>query len=239
MGTDRNPSPVCTIYALAGDDAKIRYVGRTGKSLQERLQRHRWQANALSGSCQKPVSVWLRSQNHVTILPLEEVPRTIASSSEMEWVERLASQGVNLLNRMGNGWRPSPDHRQNISESNRRRFNDPAARARIGRISRERVFTEEQRAVLSERAKGRKHSPEARAKMSASRRGVPKSEETRARMKQAQQRRKESGGFGPISEETKKKISLSLRGRPKSEEWKQKMRDTNARKRAEKEVMGG
>lgn len=239
MPPDKNPSPWVTIYALTESSGEIRYVGRTGKSILHRLSRHSERARQNGGTCQKPVSTWLRSRNfEVKTIELDRVPRDGASRSELEWIKKLA-QTCDLLNSMGKDWSPSEDHRNAVRNWNHKRFSDPAARERVGRISKERVFTQEERAAQSERARGRKHTAEARAKMSAAHKGVPKSPEARENIAAANRKRGELMRGVPLSEETRRKISEAGKGRPKSEEWKQKMRDSHARRRAEREVMGG
>ena len=236
---DRNPSPFVTIYGLTNSAGDVCYIGRTGKTLNHRLSRHRTQARDKGGTCTKRVSEWIRSEGYeVGIVPLEVVERDRASRAEWEWIQKFKSEGVELANRQGYDWSPDPVQREIIIATNRKRFEDPAARARIGRISRERVFSDEERAAMSARAKGRRHTPEARAKMSASKKGVLKSPETRARMSAAQQRRSAEGNYPPLSDEHRAKLSAAHKGKPKSEETKRKMREAWVARR-QRQVMQG
>jgi len=229
-----------TIYALTCEfDDEIRYVGRTTKSLRERLTRHLWQARKDGEACTRYLSRWIRANGYaITIRALETVEDD-GRDAERDWIARLRHDGAALVNttRGGEGMAPgqyihSPEHRAAISAANRRRFEDPAARARIGRISRERVIGPEERAARAARATGKRHTAESRAKMSAARKGVPKSPQTREKIAAANRVRAAQRRGVPLDDRTKQKLSAALKGRPKSEETKMRMREAWARRKA-------
>ena len=100
----------------------------------------------------------------------------------------------------------SKEHRQKISEANKRR-----------------VFSEETRAKLSEKAKGRKHSEESRAKMSLSRKGKCFSQEVRtARIGRTR------------SKEAHAKIIAARKGKPLSPEALARRLERNQARRLER-----
>jgi len=215
------------IYALR-DDRKndIRYIGKTSRSLQWRLDRHRWAAK--SGTTW--VHNWVRSTNdQVSIILIEEVARANADAAEVKWIAEYRARGCRLTNissggESGHTFSLTPEQRSKISAANHRRFADPAAREHMARKGRERPPMP-----------GRPQTDEHKAKLSRIN-SRPKTEAEKAAMKAAALRRiadpiaraaliaRLQAARRPMSDETRAKISAAGKGRKKSESMRSKLK---------------
>lgn len=89
-----------TIYALCGEDLVVRYVGRTGCAMRERLNNH------LQGAKKgmSPLHEWLRDQGQsVIMIELQRLQKTQyyfgdTAIAERKWVEHYVRQGNDLFN---------------------------------------------------------------------------------------------------------------------------------------------
>lgn len=93
-----------TIYGIKDPrTGRIGYVGRTGKTLPERLQQHVY--NSKCGKSKR--SVWIRSILDAGCLPeiveLEQVTHENAIASESNWIGKLRSQNGGLTNKTRRG----------------------------------------------------------------------------------------------------------------------------------------
>jgi hypothetical protein len=192
------------IYALRDDAGSIRYIGKTGKTLQSRLTEHLYEAKRGDKNHR---CTWLRSLLNEGTLPsitlIEEVDGD-GCAAEISWIRYFRDHGVRLTNGTDGG------------------------EGCVGRI-----VSEETRRKTSLALKGIKRSEETRRKISISKRRENLSDETIYKRSAAQKGRKYSEevrrnmsiahiGRKP-SEETKQKLSLINKGKKLSEEHKLKM----------------
>ena len=106
-----------------------------------------------------------------------------------------------------------PEYRKKLSEAEKKRYSDhPEIRKKISEAHKGKTFSEEHRKKLSESHKGKPCKPH-----------KPVSEETRKKMSEA----KKGKLRGPRSEETRKKISEAHRGKTMSEEARKKMSEAH------------
>lgn len=87
----------CLIYGLAADDGRIRYVGQTRMTLKRRLAYHFKNCHKSNSA----VNRWLRGAKGVEIALLDD--NGTWDVSEILWIDRLRSQGVDLLNQTRGG----------------------------------------------------------------------------------------------------------------------------------------
>jgi Mor family transcriptional regulator len=86
------------IYGLYNKNTgEVRYVGRTGRNLRDRLHNHRY--NAKTERCNSPKGKWIRKVDpkNIEILKLEN-PSKNEKEKELWWMEYLEYLGCNLLN---------------------------------------------------------------------------------------------------------------------------------------------
>ncbi len=198
----------------------VRYIGRTDKEPQYRLDRHIWHARMATST--RLVAEWIRACDFdVEMVALQE-RASDDRVAERRWIRRMRTHGVDLMNMNDGGDGPgrgsftlTVEQRAKISESNRRR-----------------VAGQHQRELMRTLSTGRRHTDSARAKMSAARLGVPKSPGARANIAAANRRRGEKLRDIPLPTETRAKISAALKGQPKSETHKQNMREAWQRRKA-------
>jgi DNA invertase Pin-like site-specific DNA recombinase len=86
------------IYGLVrkSEPLKVRYVGRTKLSPEERFSQHK---TASRGKSQAPVHRWMRKHNDTDFIVLEEnIPLNQLVSRETYFIGKMAKEGHNLLN---------------------------------------------------------------------------------------------------------------------------------------------
>lgn len=85
------------IYALrSAGDTEVRYIGRSGRPLDQRLQVHK--QNAFRQNYPPKVSAWIREAGDIEIVPLARCTARLAAKREREWVERYHALGHRLTN---------------------------------------------------------------------------------------------------------------------------------------------
>lgn len=124
------------IYTLSLDGHAHRYVGRTTKGIRFRLMQHRYMIN----HADFPLYRWMRKvgpENVVaTVLEVCDT-RADLPAREAYWVAEMRQQGMALLNCSDGGEgmvAPAPHITAARVAANKRRFEDPAERARIGAL---------------------------------------------------------------------------------------------------------
>lgn len=146
--TQRNTDRTATIYVLADSRVthpvmRIRYVGRTVRSLAIRLRDHWTTANADE---QTHRARWMRAVRngggHVVIEEIARVPFMFIDAAEIDFIARLRREGADLTNTTAGG----------------RGLLDPSEDTRAKMSSRARGHT---------RWVGKKHTAEARVRMRA------------------------------------------------------------------------
>jgi hypothetical protein len=175
------------VYALTDSlTGEVRYVGHTSIGLVERLTRHL--DFARTGKAWR-VSQWLRDAHYeIGVTVLESDPVDLYAC-EKAWIARLIADGLDLTNCALVDFTPSPEHREAITAFNRRRFADPAERARVGDRMRGRQQTPEVKEKLRALNLGRRPADVIRERMSAENLGKPKSPEHREKIALAAKRR--------------------------------------------------
>jgi hypothetical protein len=225
--------PLCVIYALSINGADYRYVGMTQIGAEARLRIHR----KTGRSPKLPSARWIKKHQAlgeaIRVTVLEECTPENIGDREAAWIERLRSEGHDLLNvtEGGRGGLPGFTHtdeaRAKMSAKLKGRTFDDEWRARLSAASslqERRPVSEETREKL--RVAMVRRGPmtaEQRAKQSAAMRGRKLSAEHRAALSAGAKRRP------PQSEETRRKRSETLRGHELSEETRRKIAASNSR----------
>ena len=192
----------------------VRYVGKTVKTLAQRLTLHLCEARR---GVRNHRCAWLRSLSGPPIIELvAEVPGD-GCSEEIELIAGLRCLGVSLVNGTAGGdgtvgYRHSAEVRAKISAA----------------------LTPERREKIAAGQRGRKASAALRRRLSLAHAGKPLSEGTKAKMSVAQTRRmldpKTRRAFvslsvgRQVSLETRAKISAAKKGRKHTEAALEKMR---------------
>jgi len=93
--------PRVTIYALSSSESsnRVRYIGQTSKTLDERLSKHK------TASADTPVALWIRSEiakgRTIIIQALEK--NAPLGEAEVRWISLFKESGAQLLNCNGSG----------------------------------------------------------------------------------------------------------------------------------------
>ena len=174
------------IYGLIdGTTLELRYVGKTTKSLTERLAKHQ-----SFRSTNHHLNNWLRSTD-VSIIILNHKPNDL-DEAEINWIRKMRTQGARLLN-IADGGTGGFTGRHNT---------ETRAKIRASHIGMK--HTVEVREKISVKTKDAM-TPEHCAKLRAAHLGKPLSLEHRAKIS--------AGQIGRVqSEATRMKISMTKRG---------------------------
>ncbi len=207
------------IYGLVQrGTTEIRYVGRTSKPMNHRLERHIWSSRIRATL----VAHWIQSCREEIEMVVLEADALDDRKAERLWIKRLRAEGADLVNENDGGdgamageFKLTDEQRAKISASNARR-----------------TYTAETIEKMRRSHMGFRHSVESRRLMSEKRKGIPKSFETRARMAVASRARADQFRGVPLSPEHRAKISEATKGKPKSEAHRQKMREAWQRRKA-------
>lgn len=129
-------APMCVVYGLTLDGESYRYVGRTSCGLAKRMREHVYAART---GKDLPVYRWMRKHGaeNVRAVILAEGVREDLPPLESQWVAKLRDEGHHLLNCSdgGEGLINPPAYVTAARvAANKRRFADPAERARISAI---------------------------------------------------------------------------------------------------------
>lgn len=115
------------LYYLTGVDGRIRYIGKTVRSLKKRLSSHISEAR-----CGHPGhrQNWIRAQGYQIEIHLIETVQGGGSNEEKALIKGLRGLGLDLVNRTegGEGVIPTPELRLIMSERGKERFQDPIFR---------------------------------------------------------------------------------------------------------------
>lgn len=230
------------IYALR-DNHWIRYVGKTIKSLEERLSGHMKDArdkNNKNYKCNWIRTMLLRGQ--IPRITLIEEVEGDGNEEEIKWIKFFRKGGVNLTNITGGGqghphtkesrlkisnarkgkgvgWHHTPEARAKMSISRRGHFVSIETRQKVSAAQRgvkDGPLPFEQRQKISESLKGQ--IPWCKGKRIYGRKGSPHSEEHKRKIGLANKGH-------TVSPETRLKVSQALKGKPKSIEHRAKLSD--------------
>jgi hypothetical protein len=195
---------ICRIYTLIDPRTdEIRYVGKTTRTLGQRLKAHLYQKST-GYKCH-----WVQQLLDLGLKPicnlLEITDESHWQEREIYWIARLRAEGCELTNMTPGGDGIATG--SHLSEETKIKMSQAHKGIR---------HTEEERKKISEAQKGRVFSKEEREKMGAPKIGRPLSEEHRKKLSIAGKGRKKT-------EEWKKKIGLANKGRHHTEESLAKM----------------
>lgn len=205
------------IYGLAGPEG-IRYVGQTRRTMQARYAQHRLHAE--QHNKQWRVCRWWRTLSAPPeVVILERCHPDDLNEREKFWIAHFRNSGVDLCNHTEGGQNPVPDAetRSRMSASAKRRFQDPAERARMATLRRGWVATPETRAKMSASLRVVRGTPEARARTSELSRGRTMSE----------------AGKRSVAESSR----LHMTGRTLPPEWRENIGKANRGKKRSPEVV--
>lgn len=238
MGLVETVNEACIYALLEADGYDIRYMGKTIKSISDRLSRH---LSTARRGIKSRVYNWIRAvELKVRIVTLEKCLIADVDRLEKKWIAYYRSSGANLLNVSdgGNqcgGFSLTPEQRNKIRESNFRRFSDPAARERVSESNRTRQKTN----------KKPNHTLAGREAMRAANKR-PKTEKEKESMRAAGLRRMQDPAqkaallarrpCGPLPLEQKQKLSAATKGVSKSEETRRKMTAAWIKRKAEQKI---
>lgn len=216
------------IYALLDSDGKIRYVGKTSKSLEKRLTEHLY-VSRRGIKCHR--CDWIRSLLKVGFLPTIQLIGEVNGNGcreEQAWIKWFREEGFNLTNLTDGGdgfvgYKPSVDTRRNMSLSAKKRYNSSEKEKNrlrniaIGNTNRRgKKFSLESRLKMSLAHKGVRLSKEHCLSMSEGRIGIKMSKEHQAKISNSLR-------VSPLAIAQRKKLHDRLRGGTLSEEHKQKL----------------
>lgn len=89
-----------TIYKLIDPRTNsIRYVGRTNRTLKERLQSHVGASHNRSSNFERWMFSFYQKNNQPIILPITKANPKNADKRERYWIKKLSKEGHPLLNR--------------------------------------------------------------------------------------------------------------------------------------------
>ena len=223
------------IYFLRDETGFVRYVGKTSKTLNRRLQGHLDEARRgkRSHRC-NGIRCLLHQGFTLTIDLITEVEGN-GEGAERAYIKWLRNEGVNLWNETDGGeGKPgcvtSPETRKKIGDKHRGIPRPLAVRIKISESQKGRLITEETKKRMREghkglpsNFKGKHHSKEAKKKLSEHNIGKHHTEETKRKIAIAGKGRIPWNKNGRCSAKTKLKISKGLTGIRRSEETKQKI----------------
>jgi len=177
------------------------YIGKTTKTIEERFQRHAYNANAKSQTyLHNAIRKYGTEAFTITELESGFNSEDDLNEAEIRYISELSPHYNMTAGGEGmSGFKPSSETRKKISEALKGK-----------------KFSEQTKRKMSEVRKGKKHSEEAKRKMSDALKGKPKSEEHIRKMSEAFKGRN-------LSEETKIKISDAKKGSKHSAESRRKM----------------
>lgn len=215
-----------TIYALCDPETReIRYIGKTSRTLKQRLRQHLRDAEEGDKSrCSSYRLRWLRSLGaQPVIVSLLITSESFGIEMERATIKRFRELGYRLTNTTaggeGNpGWCPPVEYRNRMSAVMKGKRHSEEARKNMRAAAKARGISEAARIAVTAHNKGRSLSPEHRAKLSAankgkaSRIGFKQSPEWVAGMRERMKGNKYSVGVSP-SVETRVKIGAKSRAR--------------------------
>ena len=166
------------IYGLLDIDGRERYIGQTA-NLQRRVNEH-WKHRY--GMKSSPLKDWLLTLSELPqIARLQTVTegKQAANLAERCWIKSLSSLGYSLTNQQLNGWAPSEEHRQIISDAHQglSKPKTPEHRQKISKSLTGKMLgvphSEDHSRKISESLTGRKLTEEHCQKLSEAHRGKP------------------------------------------------------------------
>lgn len=159
-------------YLSDGKDGEVRYIGKTGQTLQKRLSGHL----ADRAKQQNHRAHWLRAASDVHIHLIAEVDGD-GCAEEIDLIASLRALGARLVNGTAGG-EGTPKHtvsedaraRMSAAKKGRKQKPEHVEKRRLANTGR--YWSAERRAAFSEQCKGRKASAETLAVLRASHRVI-------------------------------------------------------------------
>ena len=188
--TDPTPERMATIYVLcdsreADPIKRVRYVGRTVRTVDTRLRHHWRYTNGEGGEGHR--AAWMRSVvaggGEVILSVVAVVPASQMDAAEMEHVAKYRALGCDLTNKTDGGggsfgYRATDETRRKLSVSHRGQQShlgipqSEETRAKLRAANLGKKASQETCDKISAALRGHIVSPEVRAKISLSHRGI-------------------------------------------------------------------
>lgn len=235
------------IYVLTEPDGRIRYVGKTIKSLKRRFGLHLTESRmgAISHRCN-----WIRSLLSKGFLPLIQFVGEVGGNGcreEVAWIKYFRDEGLSLVNGTDGGdgvlgykyssedivkkkaWRASPETRKRMSDSRKGVKRSLEFKAKMSLLHTGKKLSAETCKRISEGKMGSVPWNKGKHLGPSWNKGKPCSEKTKQKLSDALKGR-------IISLETRRKIGLSHLGQKRSEASKLKMSLAAKKREALKKV---
>jgi hypothetical protein len=215
---------IAHIYALKDPrSGEYRYVGKTSKSLEDRLRYHIRDAQRRRHSLRR--FTWILGLLDEGLSPEISLLETVSidwQAAEKRWIRQLRSEGCNLLNSTAggdgcDGMVHSAETKAAMSESAKKRYKDPEARRRTGEAVRAAFQDPVKREKLRIAAREKFARPEVRAALVAAARKAAADPARNARLSAAMKGR-------VVSEEARRKLSAARIGKKLAPEVVERIR---------------
>jgi len=200
-----------SIYALVDPrDGRVRYVGKTEKTIEHRLKQH---LNNRKDKTHK--QNWFDSLFALGLKPsivlIEKVSKRNWERNERYWIKYYNDRGFALTNSTpGGGDIPITDEiRKKMSES-----------------AKKKIFTEEHRRNMGNARRGRTHTEEAKRKMRESKLGDKNPRRQKVFTEEECKKMSEMSKRRVFTEEYRRNLSIAGKGRVVSEETKRKLSES-------------
>jgi hypothetical protein len=230
------------IYFLYDEEHFVRYVGKTVKSLQDRLWSH---LDGARKGIKTHKGAWIRSMLKKGLIPTIELQTEVngdGNAAEIAYIKYFRKHGVDLTNgTLGGdgiiaGSKMSLETRKKMSEGRKGIRPTEETRRKLSEARMGIQYSEETKRRMSLASKGRRHSEKTKKLLSILGKGRPnvnkgKHFPAEVGLKMSKSR---MGHF--VSEETKRKISLAHKGKKFSEESRMKMSAANIGKKLSEET---
>lgn len=190
---------ITKIYGLYDKDRKLRYVGKTLRTIEQRLAAHLCEAGRREHNHRLD---WVRSclkQNYIPMIKLIEETEGNGNLEEMFYILFYRQQGADLVNGTEGGdgrvgCKHTEETKQKMSEAHRGK-----------------LFTVDTKRKMSKSHCGKQHTDEAKQKMRVWHRGKSLSMETKQKMRKSISGEKNHNFGKPMSKEQKQKISETMK----------------------------
>lgn len=217
------------IYALYGPregEERIRYVGYTSKTLENRINEHCFESAKIANSHR---TKWVRSLLRANVRPagmcLEHVTETNWKEREQFWIKTLRERGFNLVNSTDGGEgliNPTDEVRGRISQSVRATGKSKGNQHRKGK-----PHSEADRKKISDGIRSSEKHREAMLKQRGINRHAHLTPEQIVSRNKKISESKRGSKYAPFSEEVRRRMSESHKGLKHKPETIEKIRQRN------------
>lgn len=218
---------ISRIYALCEPSGKIRYIGKTVRSLTTRFSGHLYEARCGNNyRC-----CWIRSLLSKGFLPKIQLIGEVdgdGGKEEIAWIKYFKDEGVKLVNSTDGGDAPpsrtgkglSDEHKQKIGLANKGKTRSAISceKNRLAHIGKAMPVKARMKFFGNKWNKGRKHSAQSRLNMSLAHIGKKWSPLTFQRRKGriisdiTRSKLSEAGKHRVMTLDTRRKLSIALKG---------------------------